>query len=1763
MSIEEVNHKDSTYKKYSNYFKQKEIGNFIDSFLEQNVDKIIQDLNESYEKGDLKNCNEIIQKINDNRMFQIFSAEKKIILLDIVIKKLLPNLLCSSTNILNFLTKIRFLIPKNYIIDFKFFYALYYLLYKKNRHEINNYIPLFKSLHKFIPLNSFTKDDYNLIKKTFIQDLYNQNKSYAISTFIYFLPKKYIEEDYDLQYKLFLLLKNCKNYFVGSCCMFSKILKNNGKLYFSEDAQKNKEYIEIFIKYFFTNLNLYIINDPSVQNSNYSSPVFFSNDKNKKKKKFDHSVIDTLLYLIFNINLEEYSEIILSNVKFILNNKHLYIKEKSNSNMGKNFIKFICDFFHRLLNTIFSRKNYEEKINKKLKYEIDFNKSNEFLFNKLLEIIQIFNICLKKFFLYENDGTFPCLQKFFNFLGNIHTDNIYNEKLVKNLDFNEYMKMLKFFMDNIETKSLKFINKLETILPLLLSEYIYSNFKEVKQFIKDVITLLANSISSANIKFDVNVLIIFATNFFEIKNKSKKNKIYESLIPLIDEASIKIMDNIIGFLDLICIKNNSEFCFFINSLENYLDENALKNISKKYADYIQNYEIESKYLKFYFNVINKNEHEYIFNYVYNNMIYVDKSNDTKINEYFLYPENDEELKINVKNCTLEIFEKQINKYQNIISLLDYTKILISEKNIKHFYQIYFTLINKEETNFKRLGITLFKTVLNSFINSKIKQENNEIIIDYPSKENIILINTFYKKLILPYEIYIKENLSKFEESKKKLEQIIYIYIMLINIISETKLNIILLTLGQDGINNINQELIETYEEYNELITDSENVIKQIYEYNNGEILNNNLNINSYFEKIINNNLMMNSSEMTEKRNSLREKKSFLFKYFHLSHIKNYWLKKKLKVMNYNYFSILKNFIPKNNFYYESLYIFSKNITAVNHPSNAVSYTKKFLYVLNKEKIKEIYEKIYTIYITELNNNIKEESETEKNKMKNISDIFIEFSLVYINLYPKDIINVLIKIGNIFASLKIKKFNILENLIKNILTKIKSFIYLPLCCEKDLNKIMNKYSGKNDIIFNEINKIKIEPKILEENNSYYDIIKQILNFVVQIFNDENPIINLFISKEKEKNINLINEREKMFIFFRLKEYIEDTLDKSDELYKKIIKIIFDNILSKFVPVSSKYMWIKILHSFLKEEYNSYKKYNHIKFKTEEEFTKCWNDLKYKIKGKKKNEILPVYVDNIRLSEFNGNDENIKNNLNYYNIDIKELIEILKQVDEWLEEKTLINNNDNVKFRFHEMLKKFIDFNQDNKGIDIKIIKTFYYLFELNYIDYNNDFIKNFKLQKTNNKILPVIYEFLIAKYSYMFNNKIFISETKKEFWEILNYYTNGVNKKEDEKIIVYFKNIFNLCSLENVLYIFDNKDIKMNYPNDFMIKLFNIYFSSFNNINAEKNIFEKIKIEEIINNIITNDENLILYTSELRHIINVYFHINNWISYSYQLFEEKYKKKEIIQFFIEYFISKDFSKHSRYALYEIYISFFSCLNDIIINEDNFTLFNLLIPKLALVCNELKDEARNRIIVNIEEKFRGFNTKINFEILCEKISTFLKKEENSNDVNKILYLQIVNIVYNSQKFFNFDQKENNSIKNNFYFKNLYKVFETIKNENLKSKFASVFVSFFNDLSENENEIFVKNYEEVINNENYVYIIMSQLLRFRMNLPLYIQEFIEKLKNIIKKNEENKSIINSFLKMAMDNYYGSFIYMKNNITPKCKNILEEMTIEKSYFV
>ena len=135
--------------------------------------------------------------------------------------------------------------------------------------------------------------------------------------------------------------------------------------------------------------------------------------------------------------------------------------------------------------------------------------------------------------------------------------------------------------------------------------------------------------------------------------------------------------------------------------------------------------------------------------------------------------------------------------------------------------------------------------------------------------------------------------------------------------------------------------------------------------------------------------------------------------------------------------------------------------------------------------------------------------------------------------------------------------------------------------------------------------------------------------------------------------------------------------------------------------------------------------------------------------------------------------------------------------------------------------------------------------------------------------------------------------------------------------------------------------------------------------------------------------------------------------------------------------------------------------------------------------------------------------------------------------------------------------------------------IKNEELQKNFSGIFLSYFNRLSDEENKQFIEKYqkfifedvkpeEEDINKYNYIRILMNQLLRFKIRLPEYMQEFIIKLKIVNKKdNNKLKKIIVDALKLAMKYYQGSYIYMKVNISEECKNVLEEMTKEKSYFV
>ena len=74
-------------------------------------------------------------------------------------------------------------------------------------------------------------------------------------------------------------------------------------------------------------------------------------------------------------------------------------------------------------------------------------------------------------------------------------------------------------------------------MTILFSEYAFTNYTKIKELIKDSIQFSADIVSSLNTSVDIDFLIIFFFEFFRIKDLNKKNKIYESLDPVIKEST--------------------------------------------------------------------------------------------------------------------------------------------------------------------------------------------------------------------------------------------------------------------------------------------------------------------------------------------------------------------------------------------------------------------------------------------------------------------------------------------------------------------------------------------------------------------------------------------------------------------------------------------------------------------------------------------------------------------------------------------------------------------------------------------------------------------------------------------------------------------------------------------------------------------------------------------------------------------------------------------------------------------------------------------------------------------------------------------------------------------------------------------------------------------------------------------------------------------------------------------------------------------------
>ena len=1792
---------DKTEKKMTEYYKDQKIAQFFKSILDNRINRILEELNNYYELGDWRNCIILLKKITLNKLFPLFKKEKKIELLDIIINKLVPNIYFYSMSdiilIVEFLTSYHRSIPKDYQFDWKKFYSIFLSidLFTITNDTKKNIIYFYK-LHKIISKINITFEDYKVLRKTVLDNIISINSKtqvLAMLNFMVFLPKNYLDNDEELQIRLFNMFKNWKNKYIPCCWLFSKILKKNGKLFFSSNPKENEEYIKQFIQFYFTYLNLYIIGDNKVKNKNNILPIDYE-DKNNNND-FDINVVEILYYLLFNDNLKEYSSYVDSHFNIILNNKHLFLKEKSRDVTTKNYIFFLQIFIYKIENSFTKRiynKTYEKKIQIPKPYQ-----ENKYIYERLLIILKNISLNLEKLFLYDNSGTCITQRALFSFLASGHLNDEYMKQILTNIKFENYLQMLDFFKKNIETRMGKYIMKLYSIMPLLLNEYVFSHYQNVRELIKEAIIFLSENVSSVNANVDIDILITFCYDFFRIKDLSRKNKIYDFLIPIITEAAIKIMNNLLRILDLVYKKNYLDFNIFIVSMKNFLDKETYKKISLQYENFIENNEIESSNMEYYFLILNEEEQIKIFNYIYNNLLYIDNSNNIEINKHFLYEKLDKDYNIDITKCSIEIFiEKQLQGFLTIFSFMDFSKILTNEKIIKKFYELYYALMNQKDKKFKKLGNELFGFVLISLLEANINEDENELkgensipLIEYPSEQNINLAIQMYEKLIIPYEKFVieymenninnKENNQNNNEKnikdidKQTLEQILGIYMKLIHKVSIAKCNLIL-NINFDEENSKEYKIIENqikmYKKYKNLLHNSFKVINKIFDYNINDseqkLFNNNL-TSIYLDEILALKLKVNSQRISSRENWYKNINKIIHENDSIYNFKNFYKINKSHLIYIKHFSYIKLLIPKDDFYYIFFKLYLLCFNSVGHPSSLITINIWDFYSINKEKIKKLFNEMYSIFIEKLKN-LKADSLTEQNIMKNISETYKEFCKFYISLFPYDSIDIIEKLLKLIILLKNKKYRRIDNFICTIISQMKGSLQIAIYIELKNDKRFGKYSKINEIVEIEMNKISEiisqnknkENLLLEHGNNIKKYIEKFLNILFQSDTDIN-----------NKNINF-NQAEIYFIIDLLIDYIKIAIDKKEDLYRKIIQIIFNNLILNKVPVNMRILWIQKVVTLMQDEYEYNLEYEWIIFKSKEEYLELWNKLKYEKCGRES--MIPFPLERIRKSEFKF-DEHLNNKVKY-DFSIEQFLCSMAEIDEYEEDQKLvksankkINSLDEVISKL--VLKKF----SEKKGIDFNKAKMFYYMLKLKYIDYSLDFVKNLnfnsdfsKNEEKKIKKNSVIYEFMLGKYQYMLDNNLFKESDRKDLWDIMNRFTNRIDKIVDEKIYAFFNYLFSNYALKDLEFIFNYDFYK--FPIDFVGDIYFLYNQDLPNLRKDTKMFINLKTEELLTRIFSTSENIILDLNYLVYIIRMYYTTNGILDYNYYTFISEFTDK-LYEHFMG-IVEKCDTNYRRYALSTIYNFFFDYLNN------NLDLIKTTLPKMGLCINEFNtssdkttmSDKSKRILTSLELSFRSFTGYIHFPSLCGVIVDILNKENDRNDTNKLLYLQVVNLIYKSQKHLNIFKYNSQEL-----FDCLFKVFSTIKNEELKKNFSSIFLSYFNDLTEEENIKFIEKYEKYIfenNNEknedknkyNYIYILMNQLLRFKIRIPKYMQEFIVKLKSVNKsENDKLKKIIIDSLKRAMNYYHGSYIFMKENLTEECKEVIEEMTKDKTYFV
>ena len=1205
--------------------------------------------------------------------------------------------------------------------------------------------------------------------------------------------------------------------------------------------------------------------------SDYQFKVINSNDKEdystdifkKKKEEFEFNLNPKFKHLNSKNNITKF-EILVLVYNYINNNLKDYLGEKLIENCKNSFLE----------------EQFKE-------------------INNMKENIELLYFIKFLILLYENSKNFKFYisELFKNF--NLNIFDI--KKNIINFNLNDEIKKIDNFIEDLNENTEKY-------------NYIKNQIVKIKNsnFSNEIEKLVLFYYREYNFELFVNYLLknkkcfeLIKQNYNKIGNFKKEE--YSKIISKIE--NIKDLKEIIEYFD-----NYDDLFDVLIENENKISE-ILKNSKIEIKHYTKkkiSFELLYKYKKVY-KYIELNNYNFIddlikdivnlFKNFYKENFYIEKIFEEFIDNYKKFNEN---LPENLKDKYInDIFQeiKKSNKWNNHFIIKFIIKDIELNKN--KYKKKYFDLLNKiDGQKINENFVKLWKK--DNFL--KIFNDFNDIInifkIFYNKINGLLELYYLFELFIDVKEIKLDYYLEKFNNIISNNNKTYYsyeegsLYKCLLNLFNKLKENN-----EEKKMEIIYKSICDNIKDKNELIKifcflfdkfENEKILIIIIKF---------LNINKLllvqvlslikdiskrkkiFERL-NNEYIINDNDFFDKKYSenLEILKEFNIKDEDIFNLDDY--------SNFNYIKKTK----------EKLKNIKENIL-----NEKINYNQIKLLSMNDNDI--IIERIKILFITEKNENYKNEEEQIENKIKEIKDYYFKIEKFEKNL-------------NIIIEIYKKYFNNEKNEIEK-LEKMKERIEKGNL--EDLKKFFNKEN--NEFLVEKIksNILLIEHK--QKDSNFFNILFDINN------NNNDPKLKI---KECQKEFN---EFEKIFdknpnISYQILNKLEKYYNKEDknffeEIEKEIqiLKKIFDkNEYNPYIKENKKLFFIrlkkKIFIKQLDNIINFFKKYSNNE-KDKNDIVDKLDKIKEKVNEKDLTlddikliyeEINNIYLLNnylydskngLILEEIFKNNESFEFLSNKTNDEIRKLSEFIDETEESYVDIDLFNillkcvnflnklknlkkenNNENLSFiklnnEFENLLKKD-DFKKIGEYFE-KINENFNYIkeFYLNILDKQN--LNIIIVNKINeNGIFVIEYNKIYKCECKLGNKKILNLKKINELKETLQFNIN--DKKKENNLNLFIENIFKIneifnliCELNNLGYPHKLKIfIKLNKKEEECEYIFKNKSYKTTLIEIIENLKKKIKIfkEKLIFYYEENEILRFIYGKQFSLIYDFYFSKNN-------------------------------------------------------------------------------------------------------------------------------------------------------------------------------------------------------------------------------------------------------------------------------------------------